>query len=67
MGLQFIIKPVIDVGYLTAVLTLRLGPKSMGTLYMFIIVASKSLQRAKQLLPRSLKSCAIEKSALESR
>ena len=62
----FIIKPIIDVAYLTAVLTWRLGPKSMGTLYVFIIVASKSLQRAKQLLPRSLKSCAIEKSALES-
>lgn len=34
--------------------------------YAFIIVASKSLQRAKQLLPRSLKSCSIEKSELES-
>eukprot|EP01046_Picozoa_sp_COSAG06_P086275 COSAG06_NODE_32892_length_498_cov_1.431078_1_plen_93_part_00 len=29
----FIVKPCIDVSYLTAVLTWRLGPKSMGTLY----------------------------------
>ena len=35
--------------------------------YAFIVVATKSLQRAKQLLPRSLKSCSIEKSELESR
>ena len=62
----FIVKPVIDVVYLTAVLTVRLGVKSMAILYIFIVVASRSLQRAKQLLPRSLKECAIEASQLES-
>ena len=62
----FIVKPVIDVTYLTAVLTVRLGFKSMFILYVFIIVASKSLERAKKLLPRSLKACAIEASQLES-
>jgi ABC-type uncharacterized transport system fused permease/ATPase subunit len=62
----FMVKPVIDVTYLTTVLTVRLGVKSMATLYLFIVVAAKSLQRSKQLLPRSLKACAIEASQLES-
>lgn len=62
----FIVKPVIDVSYLTAALTWRLGVKSMFTLYAFIVVSSKSLQRAQQLLPKSLKAAAIEKSELES-
>lgn len=62
----FIVKPAIDVSYLTAALTWRLGAKSMGTLYAFILVSSKLLQRAQHLLPQSLKACAIEKSELES-
>ena len=62
----FIIKPAIDVTYLTIVMSLRLGLKSMITLFGFIVVASQSLERAKRLLPRSLKACALEKSELES-
>lgn len=62
----YMLKPAIDVSYLTAALTWRLGIKSMLTLYAFIVVSSQSLQRAKQLLPKSLKACAIEKSELEA-